>query len=347
MGVPAVNTVFDRRRAERFAQLLDEANGGRRHHTRSRIDEQLAELVTVGQRLGGLTPPGAMRPDFRRDLRAQLMATAEREGIGITAEPEPDLLPARPSRARIAIFSGVAVGALAISSMSVASGDANPGDALYGVKRSTERAQLALASSDLGRGQLYLEFARTRLGEAHAVRTDANGFANALTDMDADTLQGIKLLLGSAVDRRDTSALNTVDQFIEDQYMLVRQLGVGIDGTSVERVGDSLDLLNSIETRSHALRTALTCGVGSTGAVDSIGPVAAGCPAPEVAEYKNTPQTTGNGTPKQPTAPANDTAPSAGATPSASPTPQPTTEEGDDGGLLGGLGRLLGDLLGG
>ncbi|MBB5871466.1 hypothetical protein F4553_004845 [Allocatelliglobosispora scoriae] len=343
-----MNTIFDRRRAERFAQLIDEVQGGRRHHTRSRIDEQLTELVTVGQQLGSVPLPGGVRPDFRRDLRAQLMATAEREGIGITAvDPEPDHLPTRPSRARIAIFSGVAVGALAISSMSVASGDANPGDTLYGFKRSTERAQLALASSDLGRGQLYLEFARTRVGEAHAVRTDSLGLVSALGDMDADTLQGVKLLLGSAVDRRDASTLTTVDKFVEDQRYLVRQLGVGVDSTSAERVNVSLSLLTAIGNRSHGLRTALSCGAGSTGAVDSIGPIAAACSTAEVTESKNTPSVPGTAPTKPQTAPSAGTAASPGATPAASTAPQPSPAPTEEGGLLDGLGRILGDLLGG
>ena len=114
-----------------------------------------------------------------------LLATAEREGIGVTARPEPErprprLRPRRGSAgiarrpaARGAIVVGIAAGTLALSGVSVASGEAIPGDALYGVKRSTERAQLALAGSDLTRGQLYLDFARTRLPEAHAVRADA------------------------------------------------------------------------------------------------------------------------------------------------------------------------------
>jgi hypothetical protein len=129
-------------------------------------------------------------PDFLTGLRAMLVATAVREGIGVTAPaPEPEAHPAtrkrrtrpladarprtpspskavRRARTRAAVIVGVAAGTLALSGMSAASGDAMPGDALYGVKRSTERAQLALASSNISRGQLYLYFARTRMTEA-------------------------------------------------------------------------------------------------------------------------------------------------------------------------------------
>ncbi|MCM0675526.1 hypothetical protein NCC78_12610, partial [Micromonospora phytophila] len=74
--------LFSRRRAERFAQLLDEANGGRRHHVRSRADDQLTALVAIGQRLSADPPAVEVDRDFRTGLRAMLLATAEREGIG-------------------------------------------------------------------------------------------------------------------------------------------------------------------------------------------------------------------------------------------------------------------------
>ncbi|MFD0786699.1 hypothetical protein ACFQZ8_22605, partial [Micromonospora azadirachtae] len=59
------NTLFSRRRAERFAQLLDEANGARRHHVRSRVDDDLAPLVAVGQRLVAERPKVDVDPEFR------------------------------------------------------------------------------------------------------------------------------------------------------------------------------------------------------------------------------------------------------------------------------------------
>ena len=80
--------LFSRRRAERFAQLLDEANGGPRHHARARTDEQLAELVAVGHQLSTVRSATTVDPEFRSDLRAMLVATAQREGIGVAARPE-------------------------------------------------------------------------------------------------------------------------------------------------------------------------------------------------------------------------------------------------------------------
>ncbi len=66
-------------------------------------------------------------------------------------------------------MAALLTGTVAVSGVSAASGDALPGETLYDVKRSTERAQLALAGNDLGKAQLYLEFARTRIQEASEV----------------------------------------------------------------------------------------------------------------------------------------------------------------------------------
>ena len=80
-------SLFHRRRAERLAQLLDEATGGPRHHARAVHDEGLAGYVRLGTALvrsvGVTSGPSE---DFRTSLRAMLVATAERDGIGVLDE---------------------------------------------------------------------------------------------------------------------------------------------------------------------------------------------------------------------------------------------------------------------
>ncbi|WP_407664377.1 DUF5667 domain-containing protein [Micromonospora parastrephiae] len=292
--MPAVdNTLFSRRRAERFAQLLDEANGARRHHVRSRVDGQLAPLVAVGQRLSVDPPAIEVDPEFRTGLRAMLLATAEREGLGnaptatetATARPTSTargpLLPAvtaRRARARAAILVGVAAGAIAVSGISAASEDAVPGDALYGMKRSTERAQLALASSDISRGQLFLDFARTRLGEAAKLRGDRIGYSTVLDDMDADTRQGVRLLTSAAVQRAEPSSLDSVNTFVTGQRRAVSNLLDGANRADRERTRQSMALLDSIRERSDALRASIACGLPTPAGSDTLGPAPTACP---------------------------------------------------------------------
>ena len=145
---------LDRRSAERFAELLDETSGSRRHHARGPADEELAELVAIGHSLSAARSGVQVDPEFRVGLRAMLVATAERDGIGATATDAEtdagghDAVPqprggfftsglGRRIRARGVIVIGVAAGAMAVSGISAASENASPGDALYGVKRST------------------------------------------------------------------------------------------------------------------------------------------------------------------------------------------------------------------
>ncbi|MET8360862.1 DUF5667 domain-containing protein [Micromonospora sp. NPDC005171] len=284
------NTLFSRRRAERFAQLLDEANGARRHHVRSRVDGQLAPLVAVGQRLSVDPPAVEVDQDFRTGLRAMLLATAEREGMGTTpaAVSEPAattargrLLPAataRRARARGAILVGIAAGAIAVSGISAASENAVPGDALYGMKRSTERAQLALASSDISRGQLFLDFARTRVGEAAKLRGDRIGYSAVLDDMDADSRQGVRLLTSAAVQRAEPGSLDTLNTFVSSQRRAVRGLLDGSTRVDRDRTHRSLLLLDSIRERSDDLRAAIACGLPAPTASDALGPAPSSCP---------------------------------------------------------------------
>lgn len=364
--------VFYRRRAERFAQLLDEASGGRRHHVRDRADEQLAELIAVSDRLTAVKPQVEIDPDFRTGLRAMLVAKAERDGIGVTAmeAPEPDFATeARPRftgrriRARGAVIVGVAVGAIAVSGMSAASENAMPGDALYGVKRSTERAQLALASSDVTRGQLFLDFARTRLAEAGAVR-DTAGFASVLDDMDSDTREGAKLLHSAAVARHEATPLDAVDTFVSGQRQQITKMLDRLPAASRDRAVASLSVLDEVSKRSQGLRATLDCGDAATAGADALGPkpgvcwsapsksragAASGAESSPRAGTEPTPTLTEGANPSPSdsagaTAPQDTPAPD-GSGPAAE-QPEPTPSSSSGGGLLDGLGRILGDLLG-
>ncbi|MEN3309036.1 MAG: hypothetical protein V7603_5238 [Micromonosporaceae bacterium] len=294
------NTVFHRRRAERLAQLLEEA--GRRRHSRSPLDDELAGYVELGQRMRDARHPVDATPeeDFRSSLRAMLVATAQREGIGRAAVGAPapgratvgalqavshgDQDGSRPGRVglrsrrtRGAIIVGLAAGTLALSGMSAASGDAMPGDPLYAVKRSTESARLALTTTDMMRGQVYLDLAGTRANEARdrARRADLTGVASLLGAMDNQTIQGIELLSGWAVERHDTAALDFIDAWGTTQRVRLAGLATG---TSAQRVGQSLALLSDVQHRSIKLRAALACGA-ATGKADRLGPVPADCAA--------------------------------------------------------------------
>ncbi len=215
------------------------------------------------------------------------MATAAREGIGRTAvAPEPGraVTPIRTRttavaqagrrriRARGAILVGLAVGTLALSGMSAASGSAMPGDPLYGIKRSQEGAQLALASSDAGKGKLYLEFARTRLGEAEAIKADPSLLKSTLADMDKETRQGVSLLTSDAVAHKNPAALSTIDQFVDRQSGDLNQLLNGVSDDERSMVASSASTVGNAGLRSADVRKVLDCDRVPTVGTDQFGP---------------------------------------------------------------------------
>lgn len=153
-----------------------------------------------------------------------------------------------------------------------------PGDALYGMKRSTERAQLALASSDISRGQLFLDFARTRVGEAAKLRGDRIGYSAVLDDMDADTRQGVRLLTAASVQRAESGSLDTLNIFVSGQRRAVSALLDGSTHVDRGRTQRSLLLLDSIRERSDTLRAAIACGLPVPTTSDALGPDPSTCP---------------------------------------------------------------------
>ncbi|GAA1599178.1 DUF5667 domain-containing protein [Actinoplanes couchii] len=279
------------RSAERFAESIDDTGGPRRHHSRGPADEELNRLVAIGNRLSAARIATPVDSEFRVGLRAMLVATAERDGIGRTdAETEPDPIAAaeahrprlgRRIRARGAIIIGVAAGAMAVSGISAASESAFPGDVFYGVKRQTERAQLAIAGSDVTRGQLSLDFARTRLSEAVAMKGGEREFALVLDDMDADTRKGVRLLTTSAVAQQDTTPLATLDGFAIDQRKVMHPALEKLSTANRERAAVSLGLLQDVVKRTESLRTGLACDKVTPAGSDALGPKLRDCTAAE------------------------------------------------------------------
>ncbi|GAA4593658.1 hypothetical protein BJY16_001059 [Actinoplanes octamycinicus] len=379
---------LDRRSAERFAEQVDDLSGAGRHHTRGHADDELIELVALSHRLAATRPAGQVDAEFRVGLRAMLVATAERDGIGRTAveaDPEPVAEPpargravfGRRIRTRGAIVLGVAAGAMAVSGISAASESASPGDALYSVKRSTERAQLAIAGSDASRGQLSLDFARNRLTEATAMSGDAAAFRDVLDDMDADTRKGVRLITTSAVSRKDAKQLTTLDTFVTEQRATFEPTLRSLSTPNRERALTSLGLLSDVAQRTEQLRTGLDCEKVAAAGSDELGPKLHGCGDGSGPADKTPPTSTHSGgdksnkkngqdsTPDKPTRTGSTarpgssadttvpgdkatTTPAGGATSTGTSTPAPDGTPAIDGGEPeddGGLGGLLGDLF--
>jgi hypothetical protein len=312
-----IGQLFHRRRAERLARLLEQADGGPRRHSRSPVDDRVADELAIGRRLATLelSRDAGPAPAFRAELRARLVSEAKRplvphqsvpqqaaaqpvapaqrrpEGGRIYADASPGATSTRvrtggtrsgggtttgtrarrPRRTRVAIVAGIAGGALALSGMSMASGDAMPGDPLYSMKRSTESAQLVLAGSDIDRGQAYLNFARTRGREAAVTKADPGKLIPVLGDLDSQTTDGVRLLTSAAVSHHDATILARVDAFVADQRPVLTDLLNTVSQPDRPRARQSLDLLTAIGTRATALRKTMACA--ADGRSDALGPL--------------------------------------------------------------------------
>ncbi len=263
-----------RQHSERFAELLDAADAGRRGHRREDVDADLVAMVDMVARLNTVAAPSAS-PAFRARLRHELLETVDREGLGATAGSRTQLVhevrPRGVGRARLALAVGVIGGAVALSGMSLASTGAAPGDALYGVKRSSEQAKLIFAGSDADRGRLHLEFARIRLVEAGQVSPD--GAAEVLSDMEGEITLGVRMLFGAAMENRTSTELESVLTFVQEHRVALAGLRAALPGAHAA-VTHTLQLLTDIEGRANELLAALRdgCPVARS---DELGPVPA------------------------------------------------------------------------
>jgi hypothetical protein len=307
-----ISELFHRRRAERLARLLEQADGGPRRHSRSPMDDRLVNELAITQQLTSIefAPRSEPSVDFRSSLRANLVATAQRPPVApaqrrpatgrIYADTSPGSVASRPRaatgatptpnvngnrptrrrlsgsrRTRLAVLVGFAAGTLALSGISVASGDAMPGDPLYAMKRSTESAQLVLAGSDIDRGQAYLGFARTRAREAAVTKADPGKLIPVLSDLDEQTASGVRLLTAAALSHRDAALLDPVDAFVADQRPVLTDLLGTVSQRDRSRAQQSLDLLTQIAHRSAALRAGISCA--PAGGSDALGPLPPDC----------------------------------------------------------------------
>ncbi|WP_445402006.1 DUF5667 domain-containing protein [Streptomyces sp. LE64] len=236
-----IANVSAHRRANAFARALEEsgpqppdpdapsAEPGRSTGEQTAPPE-LGRMLTLANGLTALPRP-ALDPDVRTVQRAQLVAAMEamlRDGTGGEATdpsvPEQRTRtgtkgahragPLRKLRPRTRLTKGLAAGGLTVTvaagafgGVAAASGDALPGDTLYGLKRGMEDVKRSLADGDSDRGELYLDQASTRLSEArrlmdrgrsgHLDHESVAEVRRTLNGMRHDAAEGHRLLLAA------------------------------------------------------------------------------------------------------------------------------------------------------
>jgi hypothetical protein len=317
------------RRAELFADLLERD---------ARTDDPVvAPFVALTGALRAVPTATGPSPEFRSALRTRLVAVASVQGVG-----EPVASPAarlRESGAtwkfqrRVAVLAGGAAAVTAIAGVGVGASRSLPGDPFYGVKRATERVQLAATEGREAKGKRHLQFARTRLSEVEALagRNSAlsdfmPGTAGALgpltdeartstvidtlRDMDSETRAGAQDLVAVHLSSGSTEPLQALDAFTREQFATLRAVLPSLSREAQARAESSLSLLTIVATRTVSLAEQSTSGSGG--------------PQPGTSSGTPRPHTTGEPS----TGPSGSGSPSSGSggetTPPASPDQQPT-----------------------
>ncbi|MEU9042302.1 MULTISPECIES: DUF5667 domain-containing protein [unclassified Kitasatospora] len=374
--------VLEHRRAKAFAEVLE----AHRTEQRAATDAEsanaagtgpgsaaMAELVGLTDALEALPGPVLDR-EIRTVQRAQLMAAFEQAFAGGPGAAVPRQRRHRAIRSaprgrwsrRFAIgglVAGLAVGSLA--GAAAASTGSVPGDTLYGLKRGLEGLRLDFAGSDSERGELLLDNAATRLGEAKVLvgRTGPAGglspgtveqVRHALDDMHADALKGRELLRSVYRSNGSLEPMRALAGFAQDEDGRWTELQGKLPVQLTQQASLVNQLFDDISEDVAPLRLAQppansggTAGSGAGGSSDRTGGSPAGTPADGSGATQGGGQAPGSGGNRPGAtehAPAN---PGAGATggsggkgaglPSTLPTSAPDAVNGLVGDLTGGL----------
>ncbi|MEU0132153.1 MULTISPECIES: DUF5667 domain-containing protein [unclassified Streptomyces] len=238
-----IANVSAHRRANAFAQALEEQSPQGAAAVQPEDPAQPADhgtLLALANGLGELPEP-QFDPEVKVVQRAQLVAAMETmfaEGGASTGPTVPEqrnkgahrASPIRRLRPRSRWAKGLTAGGLtvgvaagAFGGVAAASSDALPGDSLYPLKRGMEDLSLGMADSDADRGEVYLDQASTRLGEARRLMERGRAgdmdhesigqVRRALDGVTHDATEGHRLLHSAY--RRDGSIgpIQTLDTF--------------------------------------------------------------------------------------------------------------------------------------
>jgi hypothetical protein len=284
-----------RRRADEFARLLEAVPAGGPGPLGT-TDPAFAPLVGLAQALRSV--PLGPSPDFQAVLRKRLVAVASIQFAGdaaaLPAAGAGAALPsAQPISERLAAWAvswrgqrrltvataGVAAVVL-VGGVGLAGSRSLPGDPFYGVKRGTERAQLALTFGTEAKGERHLQFAKERLdevrnmvGTSQALPATAgiNGYSvlaapapqiggsltsriiDTLKDMDAETRAGRADLIAAYTKQDDTGPLTTLEQFSREQYYGLQDVYAAIPPGAKPAAVRSVMLVISVAKSTRAL----------------------------------------------------------------------------------------------
>jgi hypothetical protein len=270
---------------EYFARALerDRADAGDSDDPPPDIADDLA-LVERLRELGEQTPREApdTPTDAERDrMRARILSGARApapQGDPVPAAPAAAPEPSRRSRSLRGVMAAAVCLLITVSASSLLfSGDALPGDPLYGIKRTMEHASLTLSFGEKSTGFTHLEMAGNRVDEVRSLldrdsTAPAELYVRALSAFDAETAAGSRALTAVGTNAAG-SALTSLRQWSSRQYRRLTALTGDLPPGAVPASRSSLTLVDRVAKRTAALRDRFSCRSITSGRHDELGPL--------------------------------------------------------------------------
>lgn len=237
-----------RRRADEFAAAVD----GLSHA----VSEELRPLVGVAAALREERLEATPRPEFAAELRALLMAEAER-----SLTPDATLLlPVRrhgPRERRLAAAASVAVLLGGSAGMAAAAQSALPGQALYPLKRGIEHAEASLSVSTAGRGEDLLRQADGRLTEVEGLLAGSPVAApqvpGTIQDFIGQAQEGAELMLASFQETSDPATVVAVRKFAASSIEMLQEIARTAPPEAQDELAAAALTLKDIDARAAEL----------------------------------------------------------------------------------------------
>lgn len=257
---------------------------------RQRIRRQLLAGLEETQTPGAKPSPGPTALPESRAAVHQEAAARQEAAVRQEASAGPRSRVAGV-RGRLLVAAAAALCLLvSLSAMSLLlARNALPGQALYGVKRSAESAELGLTFGAESRGFKHLQFATARLDELEALAgqgADAGRYQTALEDFDADAAAGSRLLVqaatGGAAPHQDASLLPALGGWAQQQSERLEADLATLPEPAAARTAETRALLDRIAERAGALQGRLACRTVTSGVPDEVGALPAGGPCEPV-----------------------------------------------------------------
>lgn len=253
---------------EQFARLL-EVNS--RTAAMANVDLGATRLLTVATALRTASPqlaPAPLSADARAAMRQRLVAVATVSAFDQTAGSVVDRRTAREKEAvayrmrrRLVALAGSFTIVTGFAGVGVAAAHSLPGDAFYGLKRTTESIQLWATHGDAAKGKLHLAFARTRLAEAEKLPANSSHLASTLAAMNTQTRQGTSELVSAYQSSHSNAPLATLVTFSQQQYVDLTKLATQLPANLQQTEVTALNVLAGVTdtVRSVSGQNCLSC----------------------------------------------------------------------------------------